>query len=43
MRFMKTRFQKLTSVVTGPTTASGAQLSESIHHWLFGLVDTQVP
>jgi hypothetical protein len=33
----------LTSVVTGPTAASGAQLSENTYDWLFGLVETQVP
>ena len=38
-----TRSQKLTSVVTGPTAIFGAQLSENIYDWLFGVVETQVP
>jgi hypothetical protein len=43
MRFTKTRSRKLTSVVIGPTGASGGQLSENTYDWLFGLVETQVP
>jgi hypothetical protein len=43
MRFTKTRSQKLTSVVIGPTAASGGQLSENTYDWLLGLMETQVP
>jgi len=32
-----------TSVITGPTTASGVQLSENTYDCLLGLVATQVP
>jgi hypothetical protein len=39
----KTRSQKLTSIVTGPTASSGRQLTETIDDWLFGLVETHVP
>jgi hypothetical protein len=42
-RFAKTRSQKLTNVVIGPTAASGGQLSENTYDWFFGLLETQVP
>jgi hypothetical protein len=38
-----TRSRKLTSVITGSTAASDAQLSENIYEWLFGLMEKQVP
>ena len=43
MRFTKTRSRKLTGVVIAPNAASGGQLSENTHDWLFGLVEMQVP